>query len=165
MFKVNDYIMYGMIGVCKVIDIREEKFISDIKKEYYILSPVYSNNSIIKIPVDNKKVIMRRIHSKEEIDSLISSVHHKEDLWIDDDRERNNKFKLMLKTGDCEELMTLIKSINSNKKSRTSIGKKVNKNDDEILKSAETLLNEEFATILGISPEDVTSYILSHISQ
>ena len=27
MFKVNDYIMYGTTGVCKIIDIKKQKFL------------------------------------------------------------------------------------------------------------------------------------------
>lgn len=165
MFKINDYIMYGMTGACKVIDIKEEKFINDVRKECYVLRPIYSNNTIIKTPVDNEKIIIRKIHSKEEVTSLINSMPKRETLWIDDERERNSKFKLMLKTGKCEELITLIKSIYTNKKNRTSLGKKINKADEEIMKSAENLLNEEFAIILGIKPDEVKSYILDHIPQ
>lgn len=25
MFKINDYVMYGITGVCKILDIKEEK--------------------------------------------------------------------------------------------------------------------------------------------
>ncbi len=55
LFKIDDYIMYGMTGVCKVMDITNERFTNGIKKEYYVLSPIYSNNTVIKIPVDNRK--------------------------------------------------------------------------------------------------------------
>ena len=37
MFKVNDYIMYGMTGVCQVVDITKESFIDNLQKEYYVL--------------------------------------------------------------------------------------------------------------------------------
>lgn len=165
MFKINDHIMYGMTGVCKVLDIREEKFMNSAIKKYYVLEPVYSKNTIIKIPVDNNKVVMRKIHSKEEVDGLINNMSNEEVLWIDDERERSNKFKLMLKTGECEDLITIIKSIYLNRRNMKSIGKKTNKNDDEIMKSAEKLLNEEFAIILGIDQGNVKSYILDHIVQ
>lgn len=165
MFKVNDYIMYGVTGVCKVIDIKEESFINSNSKECYVLSPIYSKNTIIKIPVDNDKVSMRKLHSKEEVFSLINNMPNKETLWIDNDKERSEKFKAMLKTGDCEELITLVKSIYFNKKNKMSVGRKINKNDDEIMKVAENLLNEEFATILDIHPSEVKSYILEHVEQ
>ena len=89
----------------------------------------------IKIIIDNDKIIMRKVHSKEEVLSLINSMPKRDILWIDDERERNYKFKLMLKTGDCEDLIVLIKSIYINKKKKTSLGKKINKADDEIIES------------------------------
>ena len=67
MFEVDDYIMYGMTGVCKVLDITNEKFINSDKREYYVLSPIYSDNTIIKIPVDNNKVPMRKVISKGDV--------------------------------------------------------------------------------------------------
>ena len=45
MFKVNDYIMYGMTGVCQVVDITKESFIDNLQKEYYVLKYIYSNDS------------------------------------------------------------------------------------------------------------------------
>lgn len=162
MFEINDYIMYGTTGVCKVLDIKNESIGGRVQKEYYVLSPIYSNNTIIKIPVDNEKIAMRNIISKEDVINLIKNMPKKELLWIKDDRQRGEQFKFMLKTGQCEELITLIKSIYQYKK---EAGIKVSKNDEEIMQIAEKLLNEEFATILNINPEDVTSYILNNIQE
>ena len=74
-------------------------------------------------------------------------------LWIDDEKKRSNKFKTMLKSGKCEDLIELI----SNKRYL----KKLNKADKEIIKEAERLVSEEFAIILNISPKEVNSYISS----
>ncbi|EGT3616045.1 CarD family transcriptional regulator [Clostridium perfringens] len=168
MFKINDYIMYGTVGVCKVIDITKETIINNIEKEYYVLNPIYSNyskNTIIKIPVDNKKISMRKILSKEDMNSLINNIPNKETLWIDNDRQRNDQFKTMLKSGSCDDLIVLIRSIYLDKKKRKLNGKKACKGDDEIMQTAEKLLNEEFATILDIRPEEVKSYIRGHVPQ
>ena len=35
MFKIDDYIMYGMRGVCKVIDITNEKFLNSNAKDNF----------------------------------------------------------------------------------------------------------------------------------
>ncbi|MGL5313621.1 MAG: CarD family transcriptional regulator [Peptostreptococcaceae bacterium] len=165
MFEINDYIMYGTTGVCKVLDIKKESIGGNVQKEYYVLSPIYSNNTIIKIPVDNEKIAMRNIISKENVTSLIENMPNKELLWIKDDRQRGELFKSMLKTGECEELITLIKSIYQYKKNKKEMGIKISKNDEEIMQIAEKLLNEEFATILNINPEEVTSYILNNIQE
>ncbi len=154
MFKVDDYIMYGRTGVCKVVDITNEKFINGEERKYYVLSPIHNNNNtIIKIPLDNTKVPMRKIISKEDVTSLINDMSNMEELWIEDEKKRSNEFKTMLKSGKCEDLIKLI----SNKRH----SKKLNKADKEIIKEAERLVNEEFAIILNISPKEVNSYISS----
>ena len=154
MFKVDDYIMYGRTGVCKVVDITNEKFINGEERKYYVLSPIHNNNNtIIKIPLDNTKVPIRKIISKEDVTSLINDMSNMEALWIEDEKKRSNEFKTMLKSGKCEDLIKLI----SNKRH----SKKLNKADKEIIKEAERLVNEEFAIILNISPKEVNSYISS----
>ena len=75
-------------------------------------------------------------------------------------KKRNNQFKMMLKSGKCEDLIKLI----FNKRYAKSTSKKLNKADKEIIKEAERLLHEEFAIILNISPNEVNSYIASQIA-
>lgn len=165
MFKVNDYIMYGLTGVCQVVDITKESFIDNLQKEYYVLKYIYDNDTIIKIPTDNEKISMRKLLSKEDIATLINSMPNSETIWIDNDRKRNEEFKSILKTGDIENLVKLIRSIYLDKEYKQSIGKKLYKIDDEIMQTAERLLNEEFATILNISPDEVSTYISTHVPQ
>lgn len=165
MFKINDYVMYGITGVCKILDIKEEKDRNSVIKKYYVLRPIYSKNTIIKTPVSNMKISMRKIHSLDEVNSLITAIPSEETLWIEDEKSRNEKFKSMLKSGDCEALIKLVKSIYENKKSNRELGKKAYKGDEEIMKTAERLLNEEFAIILNISPDEVNSYIAEKMSQ
>ncbi|HBG5458501.1 TPA: CarD family transcriptional regulator [Clostridioides difficile] len=165
LFKIDDYIMYGMTGVCKVMDITNERFTNGIKKEYYVLSPIYSNNTVIKIPVDNEKVPMRKLLSKINVLSLINDIPNMDTSWIDNEKLRSEQFKKILRGGKCEELIKLVRSIDNNREYVKSIGKKTHQADDNIMKEAERLLNEEFATILDISTDEVSSYISSHIPQ
>lgn len=165
MFKVNDYVMYGITGVCKVLDITTETFKNSIKKKYYVLKPKYSNNTIIKVPVDNVKISIRKLLTKEEIASLINSIPEKDSLWIENERNRSEEYKAMVRTGDCNNLVTIIKGINSNQRNKKPAGKKLSKKDEEIKDLAERLINEEFAEVLQIKPEEVTNYILERIPQ
>ena len=165
MFKIGDYIMYSLTGVCKVTDIIKEKYFDSDEKYYYVLEPVYATTkTVIKIPVDNKKVFMRPIISKEDIDDLIDEIPLEEEIWIDDERERNHQFKLMVHSGDCKQWSTLIKSIFLKKEQKKKEGKKITQEDERLMKSAEKLLNEEIATILHILPDEVPKYIQSNIS-
>ena len=51
MFEVNDYIVYGLTGVCRITDIAKDE-ISNNDTEYYELLPVSKDNLTIKVPVE-----------------------------------------------------------------------------------------------------------------
>jgi CarD family transcriptional regulator len=165
MFKVNDYVIYNSEGVYKIIDIKKDKFISNREIDYYVLQPAYNNNLTIKTPVNNPKVLMRRIITKDDVLSLIATMPERETIWIEDDRKRNEDFKAALKTGKSEEWVKLIKTIYLKKQEKNYSGKKISKLDEDIMKAAEKNLYEEFAVALNISPDEVVSYILDHGSK
>ena len=50
MYQINDLVMYGSIGVCKVTDITKPDFAgSDEEKLYYVLEPVsYTHLDVYK---------------------------------------------------------------------------------------------------------------------
>lgn len=166
MFNKNDFVVYGSMSVCKVIDIIEEENIYIGRKSYYVIQPVYSDKStIIKVPVDSKKVFMRHLLSKEEVISIIESIPNIEILKVDNDKQRNEQFKSIIKNSICEELAQLVKSINTDEQEKLSNGKKLSKTDEDFKKTAEKLIDEEFATVLNIPVQDVPSFILNHVSQ
>lgn len=164
MFKVNDHIIYNTMGVCRVVDIRKEKDINDNETDFYILRPVYSNNLTIKTPVNNDKVFMRKILKRDDVLSLIESLSDQETNWIDDNKKRNEIFKATLKKGETKGWAKLVKTIYIEKQEKSAIGKKLMKIDEDIMKTAEKNLYEEFAAALNISPEEVLPYIREHVS-
>lgn len=164
MFEVNDYVVYNAMGVYKIIDIRKEADINNHETEYYVLQPAFEPNLIIKTPVNNPKAVMRGVITKEDVLSLIASMPEKETVWIDDFRERSENFKSALKSGESEEWIKLIRTIYLAKQKKIDHGKKLLKTDEEIMKTAEKNLYEEFAVALDIFPDDVLSFIMDHIT-
>ncbi|NLB88841.1 MAG: transcriptional regulator [Syntrophomonadaceae bacterium] len=165
MFKVNDYVVYGSTGVCQIVDISQENIMDDNKvTEYYVLQPVFDDTMTIKIPVDNTKVLMRRIITKDDVKSLIKTIPEQETVWIEDNKERIKFFKEAIRSGNCEEWIKVIKTLYLEKEERSEEGKKLTKTDEDLMKTAEKFLHEEFAVVLNISPEEVPSYIEKHIS-
>lgn len=164
MFKVNDYVLYNLMGVFRVADIRKEKDISNKETDYYILEPAFNNNLTVKIPVNNSKIMMRKVMTKDEVLALIAAMPQKETIWINNDRERHQIFKAILKTGQSQEWVALIKTIYQEKQERTYFGRKLMQSDEDIMKTAEKNLYEEFAVALNISPAEVLPYILEHVS-
>ena len=166
MFKVNDYVVYGSTGVCRITGISKDKYNSSIETEYYVLEPVYSNNPMtIKTPVNNPNPLMRAIITKDEILSLIAMMPEIEPLLLDRGKQRSDTFKAALRTGEEEDWIKIIKTLYLEKKAKSIVNKKLTKTDEDIMNSAEKQLYEEFAIALNISPDEVVSYIFEHIPE
>lgn len=66
MFEKGEYIRYGNDGVCMVNDIVKDLDGFPPGKIFYILTPAEHAGSVIYTPVDNRKVVMRKLLSREE---------------------------------------------------------------------------------------------------
>ena len=164
MFQVNDVIMYGKHGVCKVTEVGTLSMGSaDKDKKYYTLHLIYQNDAVVYVPVDNDKIVMRTIISKEEAENLISDIPNMESIWIANERERENQYKAALKTCDCKELIKMIKTIYQRKLSRMQDGKKATTVDEKYFHMAEDKLYGELAFVLNIDKENVQGYITERI--
>ena len=69
LYNVNDVVVYGNTGVCRVVDIGTPQFHGvDKKQSYYTLKPIFGDG-VIYCPVDNNRVFIRPIISKEEAEN------------------------------------------------------------------------------------------------
>lgn len=94
MFQVGDYIVYGSSGVCEVKNVGTMDMSGIAKgRLYYTLLPVYSNGSTIYTPVDNEKIVMRKILTKEEAMERIRQIPEIEPLWIADEKREKKAIK------------------------------------------------------------------------
>lgn len=162
MFKINDYVVYGSNGVCRVQDI-EKMSLRNQELEYYILSPVYNDKMTIKTPVNNKNVLMRELMSKNEVMSLIQGISKNETVEIEDARKKIQEYKAIIKRGNAEELIKVINSIRLEEREKESLGKKLNKTDEDIMLIAWKQLHQEMAIVLEINVDEVEDYIRNNI--
>ena len=160
MFKVGDLIVYGNTGVCTVEKIGRPDLsgISD-DKEYYTLLPYYSRNSRIFTPCDNDKVVMRPIMSKKEAEKLLREIPKIEILVITDEKKREECYKETMKTCDCREFVSILKTIYNRKKTRLAEGKKVTASDERYYNMAEDKLFGEMAIALGLEKSQMKTKI------
>lgn len=166
MFQVNDLIVYGNHGVCKVEDVGTLSIsMADKQKQYYTLRPVYQRESVIYAPVDNNKTIMRFVLSKEEVEALIQDIPNIESVWIGNEREREVQYRAALQTCDCRELVKIIKTLYQRKKLRIQDGKKVTVVDEKYFRQAEEQLYGELAFALEMPKDEVGAYITDSIQQ
>lgn len=164
MFKKGMYIVYGTRGVCEVVDITHADM-EGVPEDrwYYSLHPCYEKECRILTPVDGNKTAMREILSKQEAEELIGDMVNIEELWIADNKKREERYKEAMKGGNCKDLICIIKSLHIQKQDRLAQGKKTLSVDERYLKMAEENLYAELAISLGIPKEHMVEYISEKI--
>lgn len=164
MFETDSFVLYGGNGVCRVLGKRRDRRCGT-DREYYVLAPFGSTEASIFVPADNETLVakMKKILSRDEIEKLIASLKDSAVEWEHDNRKRNDRFCEILADGDRREILTLIRSIYLKKKELASSGKHLAGSDENILKRAEKLINDEFAVALGIESNEVPLFIRNKI--
>ena len=161
MYSIGEKIMYGGTGVCTVQEITSVKQSSwDRPRLYYVLKPLYQSGTI-QIPVDNTKVPIRPVMTRDEAEQLVDGMPY---ITASICYEKNltalrNHYQQQLNTYDCRDLVRMTKSIYAKKKDAESRQKKIGMTDEKFLRRAEDLLYGELAVALEIGRDEVRSYI------
>ncbi len=164
MYKIGDTVLHPTAGVCKIIDIKSEDFPGLGIKEFYVLNPIYDKGQTIHSPVDSTKIILRKVLSKEEINSLILSVSCDKPLWSDNDAIRKETFLKTLKSDNQAKIIQLIIEICEKRKEKMKEGKKLHIIDERILHDAERIIHQEFAYALDIEVDSVAKFIMDRLN-
>ncbi|MCI8466138.1 MAG: CarD family transcriptional regulator [Lachnospiraceae bacterium] len=158
MFQVGEMIVCDHNGVCRVLDVTE---MPELKKGvlYYELEPVYSKGSRIYVPVDSEKLVMRRVSTEEEVESLLNEIPDIETIWIANEKKREEQYKEVARRYECREWIKIIKTVHMRKKNRVLEGKKITYIDEKYMKLAEENLYGEISIPLKIERNLVGEYI------
>ncbi|MBE6708020.1 MAG: hypothetical protein E7578_02105 [Ruminococcaceae bacterium] len=162
MFNVGDNVIYGNTGICIIEDIRLEDFLGK-KETYYILRPLQSKGSMIFCPVNNVKVTMRKVITKEELDRILTFHNCPTVSWIENDHERRDCFSAILKRCDTAELSATLRLLYKRKDELSDTNKKLHASDEKALADCERILFGEISHILSISIEEAADMFKSKI--
>ncbi len=166
MFEKGSYVVYGNSGICKVEDITHIDIPdSDSKRMYYVLTSVTNKGNRSFIPVDNVKVVIRNIINKDEAMELIDNIPEIEEIWIDNDKAREEKYKEYSRTCDCRNWVSIIKTIYLRKEQRIEQGKKMTSTDERYFRIAEDNLYSELGFALNKDKSEMEDFIASRIKE
>ena len=158
MFSVNDVVMYGTTGICRIADIRPENFCGE-EKLYYVLVPFSDRHARVYCPAEGSGISIRRLLSEEEIYTLIREMPDYDMEWIENKQLRRETYSSILRSGDQRALAKLIRSLYCKREERYRSGKKFFQYDERVMRDAEKILYGEFAHVLHITPGEVPSFI------
>ena len=166
MYSVNDLIVYGSSGVCRVASIEAPSDIpgADGKRLYYTLRPLF-DNGVIRIPVDTR-VFMRPVISRGEAEQLISEIPALEtdsNFTSTSPQLLSEHYRTFFTSHECGDLLTLIKTVYAKSQHSASRGKSLGRTDQHYYQRARELLEQEFSVALNIPVPQVSEYIAQKV--
>lgn len=163
MYAKNDTVIYQGSGICKIEDIRKERF-GKTSGEYYVLIPLFEKiSSRYFVPVGSENGKFRKVLGADEINDLFENSCSLGTLWVDDEKERRQSFSDIIKSGDRAKIIKMIGEICDKQREKKQSGAKLRVFDEQILKEAEKLIESEFAFVLGLDIKEVKPYILKKL--
>ena len=165
MFSINDVVMYGSNGICRITSI-EKRNLTGKAVEYLILCPVYNDKNTYYVPADNDELLkkLQRICTREEVDDLIRHIKDEKAEWIENENVRKEEYGRIIKSGNRHEIIKLLNTLYLRRKQLAANKKRLRTFDESLFDIAENMIFEEFAYVLGIDLEDVGKYIQEHIA-
>jgi CarD family transcriptional regulator len=160
MYQIGDYIVKPMNGVCKVADIVHlDMSVADKDKQYYLLIPLEDAAGKIYLPTDTSNTAVRKVMSEVEARQFIREIPEIEAIWIDNERQRQEKYKEVVKSCDPKALVGIIKMAYMRRKKRMEQGKKNTVVDERYFKLAENNLYSELGFVLHKERQEICEMI------
>lgn len=154
-FEINDKVVYGVMGVCEIVNIARPP-ISGVDGDYYYLQPIYDSKGIIYSPVKSNKVMMRYIMTKEECDKLyVRAKNCTKDVLLNEPVS-SARYDDMIKSQDALELLHLVRVLYNIKNERAKDLRKMKSADSRMLIAARKLLYGEMAAVQNRELSDMT---------
>ena len=164
MYQKGDYVVYGMSGPCLVEDITRLSLPgSDGRRKYYVLRPVNSGKSTIYSPVDNDKVMIRDIVSRNEAELLLQEIPGIPEVSVENEKLREEQYKEILKQSDPRQCIGLLKTLYHKRWIRQQEGRKFTTVDERYLREIEAILSSELAIALEEDRKDAEKILWKEI--
>lgn len=167
MFQPGELLVYGSTGVCQVLSIdQRQDYVNGVKQSrlYYRLKPLYQGG-VIYTPVDNDKVVMRPVISREDAETLIDSIPTLRPTVCPaaTTQALTQHYQTSLRRHSCRSLMELTMSIHQKRCKAEAQNRRLGMVDERFMKQAELLLFGELAAALDIPYDEVQPYIANRM--
>lgn len=164
MFEIGDYVVNAANGICQIREIVQMDLSGSRQpKDYFLLVPVGEESAKVYIPVEIAERRIRRVITEEEAWRFIGNISEMDEVWIENEKEREKKYKEVVLSCDPVKLVGIIKNMYFRRQRRFAQGKKNTAVDERYFKLAEDHLYAELAFALGKDKKDMAKVIREHI--
>lgn len=159
MYTVQDTVLYGKNGVCRIVDIEERRNRME-RKQYYVMHPVFKEDLTLYAPVGNEeKLGMKPVLTEDELDELLDQAPVLPSDWIDDARARKEEFDAVLSSGDRCRMLDMMRALQRRQSQLQHFGKQLGAKDAIYLKDVRRCVYDEIALVMQIAPDEVAAIL------
>ena len=159
MYQVGQQIVYGIHGVCSIVDLEEKKIDKKIIR-YYVLTPVDQPATRYYVPADNQAALakLRPLATKEEMRALLMASLC-DDLWIAEENRRKQYYRELVASVNLKAMIDMIRYLLVYRRQQLEQGRKFHQCDENFLRDAQRILSTEVAMVMQIPIEQVNAYL------
>jgi len=166
MFQIGDLLFYGTNGVCRVSEICSSPFDTSDTRSFYKLTPISEHSTlVIYTPVDNDRVVMRPLISKDEAEALISRLKEIEKVTVSIEKHRKDSYRETIREGTPEGYVKILKTVRSRRELFRKTRRRIPDLDNDFEFTAKTCLYGELCTVLGIPREEIHRIVTESIAE
>jgi len=159
MYQVGQKIVYGIHGVCCIVDLEKKKI--DRKTIcYFVLEPIDQPGSRYYVPSENQTALakLRPLSTKEELQSLLTSPLA-ENGWIADENRRKQYYRELVSSVNLKAMIDMIRCLRLHRRQQMELGRKFHQCDENFLRDAQKILSTEIAMVMEIPNDKVDTYL------
>ena len=163
MYQIGQKIVYGIHGVCCIVDLVEKKI--DRKTIcYFVLEPIDQPGSRYYVPSENQAALakLRPLSTKEELQSLLTSPLA-ENGWIPDENRRKQYYRELVSSVNLKAMIDMIRCLRLHRRQQMEQGRKFHQCDENFLRDAQKLLSTEVAMVMEIPDDQVETYLQTEL--
>ena len=151
MFEIGAKIVYGSEGVFVVSEYASSPIDKNDVRSFYILKPAHGpEGNVIFTPVDNERVQMRAIMTRDEALAFLDTVSEIGIVTVEKEKNRRERYRETMADARCKEYVSIIKTVRQRRKEFLRLKKRLSEADTEYEKKARFCLLGELSCALDI---------------
>ncbi len=164
MFALGDKIMYGTEGVYIVSEYADSPIDKSDGRRFYVLKPAHGpEGNLIYTPVDNDKVNMRPVMTRDEALAFIDTIPDISALEVEKEKNRREVYRLTMQDADCNEYVSIIKTVHQRREELAKYKKRLSEADNNYEKKAKFCLYGELSIALDIPVDEIERFIVDKL--
>lgn len=163
MYEVDQLVVYGTHGVCRIVD-TEEKRVDKKMIVYFVLEPLDQPGTKYYIPSQNAAALakIRPLMPSAQLKDLLSD--QTAEPWILEDNRRKLRYREILTGVGITEILCMLRTIYIFRRSQSELGRKLHQCDEVFVHDAEKMLSSEISVVLDMPKAEALAYLREQLS-